>query len=76
MFKLVNTHYYLMNLMAQLQTFTANDYLLKNNCFDNNELRNRRKNWEKNTAFSGYLLIGQNDSLDVLLLVEILVQFK
>ena len=29
--------------MDRLQTFTTSDYLLKNNCFDNNELQNRDK---------------------------------
>ena len=33
-------------LMVQLQTFTASDYLLKNNCSDNSYLRNRKKNKE------------------------------
>ena len=64
---------------VQLQTFNTSDYLLKNNCFDNNWLQNREKNRKKLfncfeigkneiSTFSGRLLIGQNDSFDVLLL--------
>ena len=62
--------------MVQLQTFTKSDYLLENNCFDNNKSQNRMKKWEKLfysfeiskhiiSKFSGRLLIGQYDSLDV-----------
>ena len=35
--------------MVQLQIFTTSDYVLKNNCFDNNLLQNRKKKWEKIT---------------------------
>ena len=59
--------------MVQLQTFTTSDYLLKNNCFENNEFKNQRKKWDKLcdsfeirkniiSKFSGRLLIGQYDS--------------
>ena len=34
-------------LMVQRQTFTTSDYLLKNNCFDNSSLQNRKKKWGK-----------------------------
>ena len=37
------SHYLKLDLMVQLQIFTASDYLLKNNCFDNNQLQNRKK---------------------------------
>ena len=30
-------------LMVQLQTFPKSDYLLKNNCFDNNKLQKKRE---------------------------------
>jgi len=33
--------------MVQLQTFITSDILLKNNCFDNDYLQNRKKKWEK-----------------------------
>ena len=33
--------------MVQLQTFTTSDYLFKNSCFDNNQLQNRKKKFEK-----------------------------
>ena len=33
----------LKEFMVELQTFTTNDYLFKNNCFDNNKLKNRKK---------------------------------
>ena len=36
--------YTIQNFMVQLQAFTTNDYLLKNNCFDNKWLQNRKKN--------------------------------
>ena len=32
--------------MVQLQTFTTSVYLLKENCFDNNKLQNRKKKGE------------------------------
>ena len=35
------------DLMVQLKTFITSDYLLKNNCFDNNKLQNRKKKCEK-----------------------------
>ena len=38
-------------IMVQLQTFTQSDYLLKNNCFDNNSLQNWKKKWEKIISF-------------------------
>ena len=73
--------------MVQLHTFTASDYLLKNNCFDNNKLRNRMKIGKKlfhsfelrkniNYKFSGRLLIDQNDSVDALLLDEFFYNSK
>ena len=30
-----------------MKTFTASDYLLKNNCFDNNKLQKRNKKGEQ-----------------------------
>ena len=73
--------------MVQLQTFTKSGYVLKNNCFDYDKLQNLKKKWEKLSnsfeiskniisKFSGRLLIGQNDSLDVLLLDAFFLQFK
>ena len=67
--------------MVELQTFTTSDYLFKNHCFDNICYKSERKNGKKlfNSfeiikniilKFSGRALIGQNDSLDVLLLDE------
>ena len=37
--------------MVPLKTFTTSDYLLKNNCFDNNKLINRKNKWEKIVSF-------------------------
>ena len=63
--------------------FTTSDYSQPNDCFDNNKLKNREENFFKlfksfkfsnNVFFSGRLLIGQNDSLNVLLLDQ--MQFK
>ena len=67
--------------MVQLQTFTTSDYVLKKNCFDKNQLQNRKKKFKKlvnsfeisKNIISKFLeraLIGQNDTLDVLLLDE------
>ena len=64
--------------MVQLQTFTTSDYLLKKNCFDNNQLQNQKKKLfhsfeiSKNIilTFAGHALIGQNESVDVLQLDE------
>ena len=71
----------LQEFMVQLQTFTTSDYLLKHNCFGNICYKIERKNGKKIFIsfeiikniilnFSGRALIGQNDSLDVLLLDE------
>ena len=40
--------YDIKKLMVEPQTFTTSDYLLKNSCFGNNKLQNRKKKWDKN----------------------------
>ena len=40
--------YDIKELMVQLKTFTTSDILLKNSCFGNNKLQNRKKKWDKN----------------------------
>ena len=73
--------------MVQLQTFTTSDYLLNNSCFDNNKLQNREKKSEKIfhsfeiskniiLNFPGRAQIGQNDSLDFIILDEFFLRFK
>ena len=43
-----NIHFFIVcysikKFIVQLQTFTTSDYLFSKNCFDNNELQNRKK---------------------------------
>ena len=70
-----------------MQTFPTSDYLIKNNFFDKIRNKIESKNGEniffsfelsKNiiSTFSELLLIGQNDSLDVLLLDEKFLAIK
>ena len=71
--------------MVQLQIFPTSDYLFKISYCDNNKIE--RKNLKKIfpsfeiskniiLRFSWRALIGQNDSLDVLLLDEFFLRFK
>jgi len=73
--------------MVQLHNLTTSDYLPKSNIFDDNYkqiLKNNLQFFSHSFDFginviseiSGPLLIGQNDSLGLLLLVDICIQFK
>ena len=77
----------LKEFMVQLQTFNTSDYLLKMVALIIISYKIERKNGKKlfNTfeisknivsIFSGRILIGQNDSLDVLLLNDFFCDFK
>ena len=58
----------LKEFMVRLQTFNTHDNLLKNNCFDNNQLQDRKKNFNKLFYSIEISKNIMNDSLDGFLL--------
>ena len=67
----------LKEIMAQLQIFTTSDYF-KKYLFDNNKkqnLKNFLKSFQK-SEISRRLLIGENDSLGFLILVDMCTEHK